>query len=116
MQKVVSSTLITRSISFFCFRPAIHDEDSLTQRRDIGCPTHKMPKVGIFKILPLSRLICSTSQMGLTNEQIEEQLLQLADALAQVSEMTATAFEERDKDLEALKEKVAALEAKAGGE
>ena len=40
--------------------------------------------------------------MSLTNEQIEEQLLQLADALAQVSEMTATAFEERDKDLEAL--------------
>ena len=54
--------------------------------------------------------------MSLTNEQIEEQLLQLADALAQVSEMTATAFEERDKDLEALKEKVAALEAKASGE
>ena len=54
--------------------------------------------------------------MGLTNEQIEEQLLQLADALAQVSEMTATAFEERDKDLEALKEKVAALETKTGGE
>ncbi len=54
--------------------------------------------------------------MSLTNEQIEEQLLQLADALAQVSEMTATAFEERDKDLEAFKEKVAALEAKAGGE
>lgn len=54
MQKVVSSTLITRSISFFCFRPAMHDEDSLTQLRDIGCPTHKVPKVGIFKILPLS--------------------------------------------------------------
>ena len=75
-----------------------------------------MPKVGIFKILPLSWLICSTPPMGLTNEQIEEQLLQLADALAQVSEMTATVFEERDKDLETLKEKVAALEAKAGGE
>ena len=54
--------------------------------------------------------------MSLTNEQIEEQLLQLADALAQVSEMTATVFEERDKDLETLKEKVAALEAKAAGE
>jgi len=32
----------------------MHDEDSLTQLRDIGCPTHKVPKVGIFKILPLS--------------------------------------------------------------
>jgi len=31
--------------------------------------------------------------MSLTNEQIEEQLMQLADALAQMSEMTATAFE-----------------------
>lgn len=72
-------------------------------------------KVGIFKILPLSRLICSTPTMSLTNEQIEEQLLQLADALAQISEMTATAFEQRDEDLKTLKEKVAALEAKAGG-
>ena len=54
--------------------------------------------------------------MSLTNEQIEEQLLQLADALAQMSEMTATAFEQRDEDLKALKDKVAALEAKLGGE
>lgn len=54
MQKVVSSTLITRSISFFCFRPAMHDEDSLTQLRDICCPTRKVLKFGIFKILPLS--------------------------------------------------------------
>ena len=54
--------------------------------------------------------------MSLTNEQIEEQMLQLADALAQMSEMTATAFEQRDEDLKTLKEKVAVLEAKAGGE
>ena len=54
--------------------------------------------------------------MSLTNEQIEEQMLQLADALAQMSEMTATAFEQRDEDLKTLKKKVAALEAKAGGE
>ena len=76
----------------------------------------EISKVWIFKILPLSRLICSTPPMSLTNEQIEEQLLQLADALAQISEMTATAFEERDKDLKTLKAKVAALEAKVGGE
>ena len=54
--------------------------------------------------------------MSLTNEQIEEQMLQLADALAQMSEMTATAFEQRDEDLKTLKEKVAMLEAKADGE
>ena len=53
--------------------------------------------------------------MSLTNEQIEEQMLQLADALAQMSEMTASAFEQRDEDLKTLKEKVVALEAKAGG-
>jgi hypothetical protein len=69
-----------------------------------------------FKILPLSSPICSTAPMSLTNEQIEEQLLQLADALAQMSEMTATAFEQRDEGLKTLKEKVAALEAKVGGE
>ena len=54
--------------------------------------------------------------MSLTNEQIEEQLLQLADALAQVSEMAATAFEERDKELLALQARVAALENQSGGQ
>ena len=54
--------------------------------------------------------------MSLTNDELEQQLLQLADALAKMSEMTATAFEQRDEDLKTLKEKVAALEAKAGGE
>ncbi|MFP6903070.1 MAG: hypothetical protein VCB81_05350 [Verrucomicrobiia bacterium] len=52
--------------------------------------------------------------MSLTNEQIEEQLMQLADALAQMSEMTATAFEQRDKEMKALKDKVAALESQSG--
>lgn len=66
------------------------------------------------KILPLSSPLCSTAPMSLTNEQIEEQLLQLADALAQMSEMTASAFEQRDEDLKTLKAKVAALEAKLG--
>ena len=73
-------------------------------------------QLGFFKILPFARLICCTPPMSLTNEQIEEQMLQLADALAQMSEMTATAFEQRDEDLKTLKEKVAALEAKADGE
>ena len=39
-------------------------------------------QLGFFKILPLARLICSPPPMSLTNEQIEEQMLQLADALA----------------------------------
>jgi hypothetical protein len=73
-------------------------------------------QTGHPKILPLSRPICSTPPMSLTNDQIEEQLLQLADALAQMSDMTATAFEQRDEDLKTLKAKVAALEAKVGGE
>ena len=50
--------------------------------------------------------------MSLSNDELEQQLLQLADALAKMSEMTATAFEQRDEDLKTLKEKVAALEAK----
>jgi len=54
--------------------------------------------------------------MSLTNEQIEEQLLQLADALARMSEMTASALEKRDEDLAALRDKVSALEAKLGAE
>ncbi len=54
--------------------------------------------------------------MSLTNEQIEEQMLQLADAMAKMSEMTASAFEDRDAELKALSEKVASLEAKLGGE
>lgn len=53
--------------------------------------------------------------MSLTNEQIEEQMLQLADAMAKMSEMTASAFEQRDEEMQALKDQVAALEAKLGG-
>ncbi len=54
--------------------------------------------------------------MSLTNEQIEEQLMQLADAMAKMSEMTATAFEQRDEEMQELKAKVAVLEAKLAGE
>ena len=50
--------------------------------------------------------------MSLTNDELEQQLLQLADALAKMSEMTATAFEDRDKHIQALREKVEALESK----
>ena len=50
--------------------------------------------------------------MSLTNDELEQQLQQLADALAKMSEMTATAFEDRDKHIEALREKVEALESK----
>ena len=48
--------------------------------------------------------------MSLTNDELEQQLLQLADALAKMSEMTASAFEERDKQIQALREKNEALE------
>jgi len=44
--------------------------------------------------------------MSLTNDELEQQLLQLADALAKMSEMTATAFEDRDKHIQALQEKI----------
>ena len=48
--------------------------------------------------------------MSLTNDELEQQLLQLADALAKMSEMTAPAFEDRDKHIEALRGKIDALE------
>ena len=48
--------------------------------------------------------------MSLSNDELEQQLLQLADALAKMSEMTATAFEDRDKQIEALRGKIEALE------
>ena len=48
--------------------------------------------------------------MSLSNDELEQQLLQLADALAKMSEMTATAFEDRDKHIEALRGKIEALE------
>ena len=48
--------------------------------------------------------------MSLSNDELEQQLLQLADALAKMSEMTASAFEDRDKHIQALQEKIEALE------
>ena len=62
--------------------------------------------------LPFIAHLCSHKAMSLTNDELEQQLLQLADALAKISEMTATAFEDRDKHIQALREKVEALESK----
>ena len=60
--------------------------------------------------LPFIAHLCSHQAMSLTNDELEQQLLQLADALAKMSEMTATAFEDRDKHIEALRGKIEALE------
>ena len=48
--------------------------------------------------------------MSLSNDELEQQLLQLADALAKMSEMTASAFEDRDQQIQTLQEKIEALE------
>jgi|TARA_B100000959_G_C14610445_1_gene471846 hypothetical protein len=48
--------------------------------------------------------------MSLTNDELEQQLLQLVDAMAKMSEMTATAIEDRDKQIQTLREKIEALE------
>jgi len=48
--------------------------------------------------------------MSLSNDELEQQLLQLADALAKMSEMTASAFEDRDKQIQTLQKKIEALE------
>ena len=48
--------------------------------------------------------------MSLTNEQIEEQMLQFAQALEKMSELTATAIEQRDKQIAELSDRIQALE------
>ena len=48
--------------------------------------------------------------MSLTNDELEQQLIQLADALAKATEMTATTFEDRDRHIQTLQQKVEALE------
>ena len=48
--------------------------------------------------------------MSLTNEQIEEQMQQFAEALDKMSELTATAIEARDEQIKALSERIEKLE------
>ncbi len=60
--------------------------------------------------LPIPVRLCSHQGMSLTNDELEQQLIQLADALAKATEMTATAFEERDQQIQTLLEKIETLE------
>tara|TARA_A100001234_G_scaffold146550_1_gene128881 strand:- start:1401 stop:1559 length:159 start_codon:yes stop_codon:yes gene_type:complete len=48
--------------------------------------------------------------VSLTNEQIEEQMLQFAEALEKMSELTATAIEKRDQKIADLTDRIEALE------
>tara|TARA_B100001121_G_scaffold242446_1_gene216898 strand:+ start:869 stop:1048 length:180 start_codon:yes stop_codon:yes gene_type:complete len=50
--------------------------------------------------------------VSLTNEQIEEQMLQFAEALEKMSELTATAIEQRDQKIADLTAKIADLTAR----
>ena len=50
--------------------------------------------------------------MSLTNEELEQQLLQLADALAKTSEITTTAIEELDQQIRPLLERAEFLESR----
>ena len=50
--------------------------------------------------------------MSLTNEELEQQLLQLADALAKTSEITTTAIEELDQQIRPLLERAENLESR----
>ena len=114
MQKVVGSTPITRSIFFFVIHLKKHNGLSLTQWLDIYCLIEivfiiRFRRSVLFPLLIPTHL-CSYQAMSLSNDELEQQLLQLADALAKMSEMTATAFEDRDKHIQALQEKIEALE------
>jgi cytochrome c553 len=59
--------------------------------------------------LPIPVRLCSDQGMSLTNDELEQQLIQLADALAKATEMTATALEERDQQIQNLREKIETL-------
>jgi len=48
--------------------------------------------------------------MSLSNDELEQQLIQLADALAKATEITAAALEDRDGHIRTLQQKVEALE------
>jgi hypothetical protein len=48
--------------------------------------------------------------VSLTNEQIEEQMLQFAEALNKMSELTASAIEARDEQIKELRERIETLE------
>ena len=50
--------------------------------------------------------------MSLTNEELEQQLLQLADALAKTSEITTTSIEELDQQIRPLLERAENLESR----
>ena len=114
MQKVVGSTPITRSIFFFVIHLKNHNGLSLTHWLDICCLSEMVfqnpleTKCSFPLLIPTH--LCLYQAMSLTNDELEQQLLQLADALAKMSEMTATAFEDRDKHIEALRGKIEALE------
>ena len=49
-------------------------------------------------------------RVSLTNEQIEEQMLQFAQALEKMSELTAAAIEKRDQKIADLTERIELLE------
>jgi ABC-type Fe3+-hydroxamate transport system substrate-binding protein len=69
---------------------------------DICCPTKIKPEK--------TPLICSDVVVSLTNEQIEEQMIQFAEALNKMSELTATAIEARDEQIKELRERIEKLE------
>tara|TARA_B100000579_G_C22606421_1_gene745119 strand:- start:72 stop:281 length:210 start_codon:yes stop_codon:yes gene_type:complete len=48
--------------------------------------------------------------VSLTNEQIEEQMLQFAQALEKMSELTAAAIEKRDQKIADLSDRIEAIE------
>ncbi len=54
--------------------------------------------------------MCSGGVVSLTNEQIEEQMLQFAEALNKMSELTASAIEARDEQIKELRDRIETLE------
>ena len=64
-----------------------------------------------FILLPeVLEQICSGIAVSLTNEQIKEQMMQFAEALSKMSDLTATAIEKRDEQIKELRERIEVLE------
>jgi hypothetical protein len=69
---------------------------------------HLLSYVNFFP-LPNRARIWFAPAMSLTNEEIEKQFLQLADALEKMSEVMATVTKEHDARIQALSERIDAL-------
>ena len=59
-----------------------------------------------FFPLPIPAWMCFAPPMSLTNDELETQLLQLADALEKMTEVVATVTKDQNAKIQALSERI----------